>query len=67
MKKAPAYPGKSNHATLEPGIPTPIFRPKINSLVLLLQCSYAVFGAKRKNNNGTALLLFFRLAVVLRA
>jgi hypothetical protein len=60
----------------------PIFRPKINSLVLvvikqdaqkavqpvlLLQCSYAVFGAKRKNNNGTALLLFFRLAVVLRA
>jgi hypothetical protein len=73
---------KSNHATLVLRISKLILRPKINSLVLvvikqdaqkavqpvlLLQCGFAVFDAKRKNNCGKALQLFFRFAVVLRA
>jgi len=58
------------------------FRPKINHLVLvvtkqdaqkavqpvlLLQCGFAVFDAKQKNNSEKASQLFFRFAVVLRA
>jgi len=37
------------------------------NLILLLQCGYALFDAKQKNNSGKASLMFFRFALVLRA